>query len=179
MVLISNNEDLTASSGIINMPFLENIYHSVMDETLMDLGRTVTLHLKPEVEQDVTTQSLPAPQQYNPFFGRTPVPQANTRNAGVKITPRDVQYKAHIVVGPLKVSEDTEGIGDLADNEARITLVVEALPHLEETISIDIEGRKYSLEETRPHGFSVRRYVICFLKEIQETGPPSPDITIG
>jgi hypothetical protein len=179
MVLLPNNQDLTASSGIINMPFLESIYHSVMDETFLDLGRSVILHLQPEIEQDPITQAQPAPQQYNPFFGRTPVPNINTRNPGVKITPRDVHYDAHIVVGPLKAEEDTQGIGDLLDNEARITLVIEALPHLQETLSISIEGRRYSLEETRPIGFSTRRYVICKLKEIQETGPPSPDITVG
>lgn len=39
MIFISNNQNLSASSGIINMSFLENIYHSVMDEMMLDLGR--------------------------------------------------------------------------------------------------------------------------------------------
>ena len=72
MVLIPNNENLTAASGLINSAYLESIYHSVIDETFLDLGRIVTLHLPPEIQQDTNTQSQPAPQQYNPFFGRTP-----------------------------------------------------------------------------------------------------------
>jgi len=179
MTLLPNNQDLTASSGIINHSFLEAVYHSVIDETFMDLGRTVILHLNPEIEQDVATQSQPAPQQYNPFFGRAPVPNTNTRNPGVKITSRDVEYDAHIRVGPIKASDDTEGIGELLDNEAMITLVIEALPHLHDTLSVSIEGRRYSIDNTRPIGFSQRRYIMVKLTEIQETEPPSPDITIG
>lgn len=179
MVLLPNNQDLTASSGIINMPFLEQVYHSIIDETFLDLGRTVTLHLSPEVQQDTVTQSQPAPQQYNPFFGRTPVPRTNTRNPGVKITHRDVQYAAHIKIGPLKEGDDAMGIGNLLANEAAITLVIEALPHIKEALSVSIEGRRYSIDETRPIGFSNRRYIICKLTEIQETEPPSPDITVG
>lgn len=179
MVLLPNNQNLTASSGLINISFLEQIYHSVIDETFMDLGRTVVLHLKPEIQQDTVTQSQPAPQQYNPFFGRTPVPKINTRNPGVKITPRDVEYSAHIKIGPLHEGDDSMGIGNLLANEASITLVIEALPHIQETLSVSIEGRRYSIDETRPIGFSTRRYIICKLTEIQETEPPSPDITIG
>lgn len=179
MVLIPNNENLTAASGLINSAYLESIYHSVIDETFLDLGRIVTLHLPPEIQQDTNTQSQPAPQQYNPFFGRTPVPRTNTRNPGVKITHRDVEYRAHIKLGPMKAGEDTSGMGDLSDIEAVITLVIESLPHVQEALSVSIEGRRYSIEETRPVGFSTRRYVMCKLKEVQESEPPSPDITIG
>lgn len=179
MVLLPNNQNLTAASGLINMPFLESVYHSIMDETYLDLGRTVVLHLKPQIQQDPTTQSLSAPQQYNPFFGRAPVPQSNTRNPGVKITTRDVEYAAQIRVGPMKAGEDAKGIGDLAANEAMITLVIEALPHIEDTLSISIEGRRYVIDETRPIGFSTRRYIMIKLTEINETEPPTPDITIG
>jgi len=180
MVLINNNEDFTASSGLIDSGFLEDIYHSVIDETFLDLGRIVTLRLQPSVEQDnANTQSAPAAQQYNPFFGQTPVPSSNTRSPGVKVTSREVQYRAHIKVGPLKASPDDSGMGDLADNEAMITLVVEALPHLGETIDVSIEGRRYSIEETRPIGFSTRRYIMVKLREIQKQEPPSPDNTIG
>jgi hypothetical protein len=179
MVLLPNNENFTASSGIIDSTFLESVYHSIIDETFLDLGRTVVLHLNPEIQQDVVTQSQPAPQQYNPFFGRTPVPFTNTRHTGTRITERDVEYEAHIRVGPVKADEDTQGIGDLLDNEAMITLVIEALPHLQQTISVSIEGRRYRIDETRPIGFSQRRYVMCKLTEIQELEPPTPDITIG
>lgn len=182
MTLLPNNQDLMAGSGIINMPFLENIYHSIMDEALQDLGGNrgqVIFHLPPEIQQDTTTQSQAAPQQYNPFFGRVPVPRTNTRNPGVRVSYRDVAYTAHIRIGPIKADNDSEGIGDLADTEAMITVVIEALPHVEEALSCSIEGRKYSIENTRPGGFTKRRYLLVKLKEIPETEPPSPDITIG
>src|SRR5689334_13875239 len=125
MVIIPNNQDLSLASGIINTPFLEAVYHSFMSEAMLDLGRVVTFHLQPIKEQDVTTQSQQAPQQYNPFFSRVPVPAANTRNTGMKITPRDVQYNAHIVVGPIK-DDSKNGIGRLDVDEAMITVVIEA-----------------------------------------------------
>jgi len=179
MVLIPNNQDLTASSGIINMAFLEAIYHSIIDEATIDLGRVVTFHLKPIVQQDNVTQSKSAPQQYNPFFGRVPVPNTNTRNSGTRITPRDVEYKAHIKVGPIKET-DGGGMGDLLANEAVITVVAEALAHVLESISVSIEGRRYTLVgNPRPIGFTSRRYLMVKLREIQETEPPSPDSTIG
>jgi len=179
MVLLPNNENFAAASGIIDSDFLESIYHSLMDETYVDLGRTVILHLDPAVEQDVVTQAQAAPQMYNPFFGRTPVPQINTRNPGVKITHRDVQYEAQIRIGPIKADEDTQGIGDLAENEAMITLVIESLPHLKQTQTISIEGRRYKLDNTRPIGFIQRRYIMVKLTETQEREPPTPTNTIG
>ena len=183
MVLITNNEDLTAGSGIINMPFLENIYHSFMDEALQDLGGQrgpVIFHLPAQVEQDVVTQSAPAPQQYNPFFGRSSVPNTNTRQTGTKVTHRDVQYTAHIRVGPLVAGpKDITGMGDLAKDEAVITVVVEALEHVNQALSVSIEGRRYSVVKTRPIGFSVRRYLMVKLQEIQETERPVPDNRIG
>jgi hypothetical protein len=182
MIFITNNEDLTAGSGIINMPFLENVYHSFMDEALADLGGQrvpVVFHLAPMIEQDPITQSQKAPQQYNPYFGRTPVPLTNTRNPGTKITQRDVSYTAHIVIGPLKPANDLMGIGYLKDNEAMITVVIEALQHVKEALSVSIEGRRYSVETTRPIGFSVRRYLMVKLTEIQEAEPPSTNINLG
>lgn len=181
MTLLPNNQDLTAASGIINHGFLEAIYHSVMDEALADLGqeRQVVFHLNPEIQEDTTTQSQPAPQQYNPFFGRAPVPKANTRNPGVRISPRDVQYNAHVRVGPLKIEDNRTGMGDLADNEIQLTVVIEALAHAEEALSFSVEGRRYRVDRTRPVGFSVRRYLMIKGKEIQETEAPSPDPKIG
>ena len=180
MVLLSNNQDLTAGSGIINHAFLEQVYHSVMDEALSDMGRTVTFHLKPEIQQDADTQGQPAPSQYNPFFSRVPVPRANTRNTGVRIEPRDVEYDAQIVVGPLlKVDNDVMGIGDLASNQAMITVVIEALNHVKDSISVSIEGRRYSVENHRPIGFSQRRYLMVLLTEIQEKEARTPDNTVG
>jgi hypothetical protein len=179
MIYLSNNQDLSAASGIVNMPFLEHIYHSMMDEMMQDMGRTVVFHLKPQIQQDANTQSQPQAQQYNPFFGRTPVPKTNTRNPGTKITHRDVEYKAQIVLGPLRAGEDTEGVGPLLEDEGVITVVIEALPHVTEAISVSIEGRRYSIEQTRPVGLSKRRYLMVKIKEIQELEPPTTDNTIG
>lgn len=179
MVNLTPNQDLTAGSGLINMAFLETIYHSFMDEAMVDLGRNVIFHLKPIVQQDVTTQSQPAPQQLNPFFGRVPVPNTNTRNSGTKNTPRDVTYKGQIVVGPLKNDLRLNGMGWLDENEAMVTVVIEALEHVLGAISVSIEGRRYTVVETRPIGFSARRYLMIKLREIQETEAPSPDKTVG
>jgi hypothetical protein len=184
MVLIPNNQDLSAGSGVINKDFMEAIYHSFIDESFMDLGRKITIHLPPIQEQDTTTQAQLPPQQYNPFFSRVPVPGANTRNSGTKITPRDVEYDAHIVVGPFmppRMANENRlsGMGWLNTNEAMITLVIGALEHVVQAQSISIEGRRYAVVETRPIGFSVRRYLMVKLRAIQETDLQSPDKTVG
>lgn len=183
-MIIPNNQDLSGSSGIINIGFMEQIYKSFIDESFVDLGRDITIHLKPQIEQDVTTASMPQAQQLNPFFGRVPVPSANTRNSGTKITTRDVIYKAHIVVGPFapvrKYNEERlSGMGYLNENEAMVTLVIGALEHVLQAIAISIEGRRYQVVETRPIGFAVRRYMMVKLRAIQELENPSPDKTIG
>jgi hypothetical protein len=183
MIFIANNQDLSAASGILNIPFLEEIYHSVMDDALGGLGGQrgqVIFHLNPIVRQDTATQARSSPQQYNPFFGRVPVPNQPTRNPGTQLTPRDVSYTAHIVVGPtIPKTNDVHGIGHLNNNEAMITVVIEALPHVQEALSVSIEGRRYTVNNTRPIGFSRRRYLMVKLTEIQETEQSSPDITIG
>lgn len=182
MTLIPNLQDLTAASGILNIPFLESIYHSFMDDALAGLGGNrgqVMFHLDPQIQQDTTTQGSPAPQQYNPFFGAVGVPKQTTRSQGVRITPRDVEYSAHIRVGPMKQSEDLMGMGDLLENEIQLTVVIEALNHVKESQSFSVEGRRYSVSETRPIGFSRRRYLMIKGKEIQEQESPSSDITVG
>jgi hypothetical protein len=181
MVLLPNNQDLSAASGIINIAYLEGIYHSFMDEAMFKLSgsRFAIFHLPPIQEQDNTTQASPAPQQYNPFFSRVPVPANVTRNPGTKLTPRDVQYNAQIVVGPIK-DDSKNGIGRLDVNEAMITVVIEALQHVNEALSVSIEGRRYTrVGDPRPIGFSQRRYLMVKLRAIQETENPSPDITVG
>lgn len=179
MVNVTPNQDFSTASGIINVGFLENVYHSFMSEAFVDLGRPVTFHLPPIKEQDVQTQSQPAAQQYNPFFSRVPVPATNTRNTGVKVTPRDVTYKGQIVVGPLSNDKRLNGMGWLNENEAMVTVVIEALEHVTAAIAVSIEGRRYTVVETRPIGFSVRRYLMVKLRAIQETENPSPDKTVG
>lgn len=174
MVLIPSNEDFSqgAASGIIDANFLEGLYECVIDETFIDLARPVTLHLRPIREQDVTTQSQMSAAQYNPFFGGVGAPRANTRDTGVRVTPRDTIYQAHIRVGPMKGIPDLMGIGDLKANEAMITLTIGAVEHLEETLSITIEGRRYEIDESRPIGFSERKYIMVKLSEINEKNSP-------
>jgi len=168
MIFLTNREDFSQASGLFDVAGFEAIYETFIDTSFVTLGRTVTLHLEPLVQQDVNTQSQGAAQQYNPFFGRVPVPKTNTKGTGVKITHRDVNYSAHIKIGPLKMGDDMQGMGDLKENEAAITLVIEALPDLKQTRVISIEGRRYSIMETRPFGFSTRKYIIVKLKEINE-----------
>ena len=179
MVLIANNQDLSAGSGVMNIGYMESVYHSFMSDAMVNLGRVVTFHLPPIKEQDTVTQAQPQAQQYNPFFSRVPVPAANTRNAGIKVTPRDVQYKAQIIVGPLNNDKRLNGMGWLNENEAMITVVIEALEHVTAALAVSIEGRRYTVVETRPIGFSVRRYLMVKIRAIQETENPSPDKTVG
>ena len=170
MVLLTSLENFGAASGLFNTGQLEDVYHSFMDTAFVELARTITLHLEPIKEQDVTTQSQSQAQQINPYFGgRVPVPKSNTRGTGVKITHRDVNYSAQISVGPLIRQDDLTGMGNLKKNEAVITIAIEGLAHLKEAISISVEGRRYRLDRTKPIGFSVRRFVMAKLIEIQET----------
>jgi len=179
MVQLPNSQDLSAASGIINVGFLEGIYHSFMDEAQLDLGRSVTFHLQPEVVQDTPTQGQPQASQYNPFFGGVAAPNTNTRNKGTRNVPRDVNYDAHVRVGP-KGADDDQGIGDLKDNEIQLTVVIEALPDVQSCLNFSVEGRRYSVDETRPIGFSTRRYLMVFGTEINKsTGQPTTDRTIG
>jgi hypothetical protein len=169
MVILSATESFPSSSGLFDVGRLEGIYQTFIDTSFTTLGRTITVHLPPEIQQDVTTQSRPQGQQVNPFFGgRVPIPRTNTRSTGTRIVPRDRQYTAHIKIGPLQEGDDAQGIGDLKENQAAITLDIAALEDVKNAQSISIEGRRYSVHETRPIGFSNRKYIIVILDEIQE-----------
>ncbi len=169
MVLIPTVEDFPAASGLINMPHLNAVYETIMDEVFLDnQGRYITVHLPPERTADTTTQSLPQASQYNAFFGRVAIPRSNTRNAGVRITPRDMRFTALIKVGPIKEGDDTMGIGDLKANEAVVTVDISALPYIQEARSISVEGRRYQVTSDRPIGFTRRSYLMVFLEEINE-----------
>jgi hypothetical protein len=178
MVLLPNNQDLSAASGLFDINFLEDIYHSFMDEAQLDLGRTVTFHLQAQITQDTATQGQPQSSIYNPFFGGVAAPNTNTRNKGTQVTPRDVEYLAHIRIGPVG-AEDVLGIGDLKDNQIQLTVVIEALQHVINSLSFTVEGRRYTVDETRPIGFSRRRYLMIKGTEINETEVPSPDNKVG
>lgn len=167
MVLLPSPESFSSASGIVNMPLLNAYYRSFIDESFLDMGRLITLHLPPIKQQDPTTQSQTQPSQYNPYFGRVQAPKTNRRNTGVTITHRDVQYTAHIVVGPVR-GDDTKGIGDLADNQVAVTLAIAALDHVKQALSMSIEGRRYQIDETRPIGLTQRDYLIVIGTEIDE-----------
>lgn len=168
MVLVPNNEDFSAASGVVNIGDLQNIYKRVMDETFVDMGRTVVFHLEPLREVDAATFQQPQANRFNPFFQGVPVTRTNTRVHGVKITPRDVVYTAHIRIGPMVESNDQSGIGDLKANECRLTLHIGALKHVKASLSVTVEGRRYKVVETRPIGLIKRDYMLVKLEEINE-----------
>jgi hypothetical protein len=169
MVLIPSNEDFSAASGIVDIGVLQNIYKRVIDETFVDMGRTVVFHLEPRRTTSTITSAQPQANTFNPFFQGVPVPRTNTGVHGVEITPRDVQYTAHIRVGPMKGGDDQTGMGDLKANEAQLTLHIAALGHVSDALSVTVEGRRYRIEETRPVGLTKRDYMLVKLTEIQET----------
>lgn len=170
MVSLPTTENFAASSGLINFGNMEDIYHSIIDETFVGFGGSrgsAVVHLPPIKEQDAQTQGGPQATQYNSFFGQAPMPSPRTRNTGVKITPRDIPFTVHSRIGP-HGGDDLEGIGDLKDNEAAFTFPIEALKHVQDSLSISYEGRRYKVDETRPIGFTVRRYLIVKCTEINE-----------
>ena len=169
MVLVPSNEDFSAASGVVNIGALQSIYKRIIDETFVDMGRIVTFHLEPRRTVNPTTPQQPQANSFNPFFQGVPVPRTNTGVHGVEITPRDVQYTAHIRVGPLKGGDDQSGMGDLKANEAQLTLHIGALGHVSDALSVTVEGRRYRIEETRPVGLTKRDYMLVKLTEIQET----------
>ncbi len=177
MILLPTKEDFSQASGLFDGKYFESIYEAFVDTSFVQFARIITLHLRPSIQEDINTQNQAQAQQYNPFFGRVPVPNTNTRGTGAKVTPRDINYKAHVKIGPMKIGpaslgreaeEDLLGIGDLKSNEAMITLGIESLTDLQNTLSISIEGRRYSISERRQIGFSRRKYIMVWLKEIQE-----------
>ena len=171
---IPTTESFVSASGLVDINSLQAIYKSVIDETFLDLGRTITIHLEPKRAANNNTIAQPQANRYNPFFGGVPVPRTNTKTTGVEITPREVQYTAHIKVGPLKDGNDLSGMGDLKENEAMVTLHINALPHIQAALQVTIEGRRYTVDETRPIGFTKRQYLMVKLTEIN-----AQDLALG
>ena len=172
MILLPSPEDFVGS-GILDSSFLGDIYKCVIDETFLDFGRKIILHLPPKREVDVNTQSQKQPSQYNPYFGRVQAPITNTRNTGVKITPRDIEFTAHIKVGPLVAKEDITGIGDLKSNQIAVTLHISALEYVEQALYMTVEGRRYNIDSTpRPIGFDQRSYLIVKATEVNNPSVP-------
>lgn len=170
MVILSTTENFAASSGLINFANMENIYHSIIDETFVGLGGDrgqAVIHLPPIKTEDPQTQGGPQASQFNPFFGRAGIPSNRTRNTGTRITHRDIPFTVHARIGP-KGPDDLLGIGDLKDNEISFTFPIEALDYVNNALSISFEGRRYKVDEHRPIGFTVRRYLIVKCTEINE-----------
>lgn len=160
------SEDFSEAGGFLDVAGFEAIYESFIDESFVKLSRVITLHMPPILTENIATQTGPASQQYNPFFGRSARP-GPTRNTGAEVTYHDIQYHVHIKIGPFD-GDDTKGIGRLEANEISATFVIEALTDIKRALSFSIEGRRYSIMTTRPIGFSTRKYVMCKLREINE-----------
>lgn len=171
MVILPTSENFGISSGLFDVGVLEAVYDTFMDEAFLKLARPVMLHLKPSVQQDTATQSGPASQQYNPFFGRSAVPSPTTRNEGVRVTPNDVLYHGQIVQGP-QAENAMLGIGRLMSNQVKVTLAKEAMNDVNNMLSFTIEGRRYSQNTSRIIGFSRPRYIIIIGDEINEQNAP-------
>jgi hypothetical protein len=167
-ISVPSREDFSAASGIVNIGGLQSIYKRVIDETFVDMGRPITIHLEPRRTADNTTISQPQANRYSPFFGGVPVPRTTTQIHGVQITPRDVQYTAHIRVGPIVEGDDKTGMGELKANELMLTLHINALDHVKQALSVTVEGRRYKVIDTRPVGLTKRDYLLVKLEEINE-----------
>lgn len=178
MILLSTKENFSQASGFFNTAFMEAVYESFMQTASVELGRKAVVHLQPLSQQDASTSSVPQSQQYNPFFQRAPLPNPIARNAGVKITPRDIEYTVRPRIGP-QPADDKLGIGLLKSNEAMFTFPIEALTDIKSCICISFEGRRYKVESTRPIGFSKRFEVMVMLTEINESDIEADKGTAG
>ena len=167
MVLLPTTESFAGASGFFNGALLDAIFVSFIDKVFIELGRPIIVHLRPAIQQDTVAPSLPQPQQYSPFFGRAPLPSPTVRDAGVRVTHRDIPFTALSRIGP-KPADDTMGIGMLQANEAAFTISIDALPYIQEAISISFEGRRYQIDTDRPFGFKQRKYLLVFCTEINE-----------
>lgn len=169
MVLLPTKEDFSQSSGIIPFANMELIYEGLMDNALDNMGRTITLHLEPSVEQRASVISNPIKRgSYNPFLGTSARPDAQGVSRGVEVTPRDIQYKAHISHGPRDLDDDG-GIGTLETDQVQTTTVYESLNDITSCLSATIDGERYSpLRGPKITGFTVAKYIIQIWERINE-----------
>lgn len=153
----------------------ENCYHSIMDSSFFALGRTITLHLRPEKIIDVSGVEASTPAvHFNPFMRRggrqVPSTISTTRMPAVQLIHRDVEYVAHIKHGP-KPADERGGI-ELLDGEATTKTLIESSKHINGAITATIDGRRFSLEWTRPIGFRDIRYLIAKWSIVNEAENP-------
>lgn len=172
MTLLSTTEDFSQSSGVINFTFLDNLYESFTDEGIQMMGQTITVHLQPAIKEDAGTQAATfGGQQYNPFFGQAVRPNPSTRRTGVQVTPRDIPFTAHVVVGPRE--EPTVFGTPLKANQCQTTTVLSSQSYIEDAISVTILSKRYRLSDgPRPVGLVTKKYLICTWEEISEVEAP-------
>lgn len=173
-IIITSPESFTQSSGLINFPSLNSLYESIIDESFVGLGRRIILYLQPQIQADPTSYGNTS-TAYNPFFNQTVIPPDSTKTTGVRVTTREIEFTAHIRIGP-KDMEDNSGMGRLMRNEAQTTTVIESHKYLAECISAKIDGLIYRLKEgPRTIGFSNKLYVICKWERINERDSADPN----
>lgn len=166
-ILITSPESFAQSSGLINFAFLGSLYESLIDETFVGIGRKITLHMTPQIQADPVSWGNTS-TAYNPFFGQAVIPPDSTKIPGVRINTRDIEFTAHIRVGP-KDLDDNSGIGRLLANEAQTTTVIESHQYIAECLSATIDGLKYILKEgPRTIGFASKLYVMTKWKRTSE-----------
>jgi len=170
MVLLPTTEDFSQASGSISFSALNTVYEGLMDHALQGIGRTVTLHLQPIKEEDInSTDPVANSNAYNPFFHGSARPGTGSKmNRGYKVTPRDIQFTAHIRHGP-KPEDPVTGAGRLEPDEVQTTTVIESLDYLKKCLSITIDGEVYERSGApRVIGFSTAKYIIQLWKRKQE-----------
>lgn len=177
MNIVPNNENFLNG---FSWPNLESLYEKAIDGSFAVFARQIVLHLTPIKVADSGLLAAPQATQYNPLLGQAPrgVPNivSTTRNRGVKITPRDVIYQAHIKHGPTEMS-DKESIR-LEMDQVATTTIYESMRHILEAESVTIDGMRFKLHKyPRPVGLHSKQYLITIWEKIPEmqegsqTGP--------
>lgn len=149
----------------------ENCYQNLINSSFFALGRVIILHLEPQKIEDTTGVEASTPAvHYNPFQRRggrqVPSSISTTRTPAIQVIHRNVEYIAHIKHGP-KDSDDKGGVA-LRDDEVQTTTLIQSQQHINGAITATIDGRRYSLDSTRPIGFRDVRYVIAKWKRVSE-----------
>jgi len=152
------NQDLSQAFPGIDSTSLENIYEGYMDAMLAALGRPVTFWLPPAQTPPTTN-----PDQFNPMLGgRDPRLGPVSEQTGRNVEPIYVVYTAHVVHGPMQISE--ENPFELEEGQVRLTTVVGSQVDIEDAIEVEIDGIKYDkmAKDDRLIGFSSTKYIISF-----------------
>lgn len=166
MTSVSNKQDLTASSGISFGTTFDSLYHSMMDNAMVEMGENITVHLPPGRTACTDPQC-----SYDPFQERATRYCATCRGTGFIVTTRDTTYTAQITVGPREL-DDNNSVGRLEVNECRITTVIESYEDLRKAEGLTVRGEKYQLKSgPKIVGFNTPRYIISTLERKNEGGP--------